>query len=139
MEDLKYLPELKKLTNAQFLFAGGVSKEFREDNLHFLPFGSNFYHPDLIHAADLVIGKAGYGMISETYAAGTPFAYIARDNFRESEALHSFLSKSPTNHSINQKDYLSGDWAYSFKTLRMLPRSKPQKSGAEQAASLVLS
>ena len=139
IEDLTYLPELKAHTDAQFLFAGGISEPLHEDNLHFLPFSSSLYHPDLIHAADLVIGKAGYGMISETYSAGTPFAYIARENFRESEALHHFLSQSPSNSSISQQDYLSGDWAYSLKDLRMLPRSIPQKSGAHQAAQLLLS
>lgn len=136
--DLEYLPELKKHSDAQFLFAGGINKPIHEDNLHFLPFSSNLYHPDLIHAADLVIGKAGYGMISETYAAGTPFAYIARDDFRESDALQRFLQQSSSNFSISQEDYLIGAWAKNLGVLRELPRAQPQDNGADQAACLML-
>ena len=57
-----------------FVFAGGVSAYRQEGNLHFLPFESDFFHPDLVHAADLVVGKAGYSMIAEVWAAGVPFA-----------------------------------------------------------------
>ena len=56
-----------------FVFAGGVSAYRQEGNLHFLPFESDFFHPDLVHAADLVVGKAGYSMIAEVWAAGVPF------------------------------------------------------------------
>jgi len=138
IDDLDFLSELKKHKTTQFLFAGGVSEAYQEDNLHLLPFSSNLYHPDLVHAADIVIGKAGYGMISETYASGAPFAYIAREGFRESEALHHFLQQSPSYFSISQEEYLSGAWVRDLEYILELPRSEPQPSGAEQAARLLM-
>ena len=139
IRDLPYLPDLKQHSDAHFLFAGGTDTEHQEDNLHFLPFSSNLYHPDLVHAADLVIGKAGYGMISEIHASGTPFAYITREGFRESEVLQAFLQKMPGTHQIQQSDYLAGNWTDKLPELRELPRRGPGENGVGEAATLLLS
>ncbi|BAM83483.1 hypothetical protein, conserved [Cyanidioschyzon merolae strain 10D] len=45
------------------------------------------YVPDLIQAADVVLGKLGYGISAECLAAGTPLVYVRRPLFLEEEAL----------------------------------------------------
>jgi len=41
------------------------------------------YVPDLIAASDVVLGKIGYGFVSECLANGTPLVYVPRSNWPE--------------------------------------------------------
>jgi hypothetical protein len=43
-----------------------------------LPTHSDFYHPDLMAAADSLVAKAGYSTIAEAYQCGLPFGYVRR-------------------------------------------------------------
>ena len=92
-DGFSFLERLKKHRNTIFLFAGGVPQVRRDDNLLFLPFKTEFFHPDLVCSADLIVGKAGYSMIAEVWASGTPFSYILREGFRESSVLDLFLKE----------------------------------------------
>jgi hypothetical protein len=138
IRDLQFLPALKAYKDTRFVFAGGSSKDRREDNLHFLPFDTGFFHPDLVHAADLVIGKAGYGMISEVHASGAPYAYVARKGFRESEVLETYLNDMPSTCQIQQDAYFSGDWLGSLQALLSMPRRERGENGVVKAAELLL-
>ena len=64
-----------------------------------LPAHSRFYHPDLLAAADLLIGKAGYSTVAEAYHAGVPFGPVPPSPGRqspESHALEQFIERSRT-------------------------------------------
>ena len=45
------------------------------------------YTPDLIDAADVILGKVGYGTTSEAIAHHKPFVYVRRDFFNEQPFL----------------------------------------------------
>ncbi|MCP4745840.1 MAG: hypothetical protein GY874_06810 [Desulfobacteraceae bacterium] len=103
-----------------------------------LPKHSDFYHPDLIGAADALIGKAGYSTIAEAYSAGLPYGYICRNDSPESSVLEAFLTTRQPSLSISEHDYTSGNWIRHLPELLNLSRARPQvKDGAETAASLI--
>lgn len=66
-------------------------------------------HPDLVMAADLVIGKLGYGLCSEIIAARRPILYTSRDDFVEYRVLHKEIRKyvackeAPANEFFHQR------------------------------------
>lgn len=45
------------------------------------------YVPDLISAADAVLGKLGYGFVSECITAGTALVYVPRVDWPEEQYL----------------------------------------------------
>ena len=135
---LPFLHALKQFANTCFVFAGGVRTERREDNLRFLPFESEFFHPDLVHAADLVVGKGGYSMIAEVWAAGVPFAYVLRDGFRESPALDAFLQANIPSRNYTDSELACGAWVDDLPDLLKLPRNQPRPNGAIHTAKLLL-
>lgn len=49
----------------------------------FRPMPHDVYVPDLIHLADAVLGKLGYGFVSECLTLGTPLIYVPRQNWPE--------------------------------------------------------
>ena len=55
-----------------FVIPGSRRTIKRRDNVVHLPYHSEFFHPDLINAADVVIGKLGVSTIAEAYHAGNP-------------------------------------------------------------------
>jgi hypothetical protein len=104
-----------------------------------LPHHSDFYHPDLIHASDAVVGKAGYSTLSEAYHAAVPFAYIARPSFRESAPLTAFINREMNGFEIPLAEYHSGGWVEYLPALLDLPRPpRDGINGADQAAEFIL-
>jgi L-arabinokinase len=69
------------------------------------------YVPDLIHAADVVLGKIGYGFVSECLAAGRSLLYIPRVAWPEEAYLEEVLAQQ---YSCGVKvplvDYNAGQW-----------------------------
>ena len=138
-DDFQFLQDLKQYQEAIFLFAGGAPEMRHEDNLLFLPFKTEFFHPDLVHSADLVVGKGGYSMIAEIWASGTPFAYILRDGFRESPILDSFLREKVPSQRINDHEFESGRWIDELDSLFSITAVEGRSNGASTSARLILS
>jgi len=53
----------------------------------FCALGPDAYVPDLIHLADVVLGKLGYGFVSECLTMGSPLIYVPRQNWPEERFL----------------------------------------------------
>ena len=103
-----------------------------------LPHHSDFFHPDLVNAADAVIGKAGYSTVAEVYNAGVPFGYVGRPNFRESKALTAFIKQEMIGLPIKGSQFQNGAWLSSLSDLLALPRvHRNNSSGADQVAAFV--
>jgi L-arabinokinase len=66
--------------------------------------------PDLIAAADVVLGKPGYGLASECVTHRTPFAMIDRPNFRETPLLVEQLKDMGRCATMSIGEFFSGDW-----------------------------
>jgi UDP-N-acetylglucosamine:LPS N-acetylglucosamine transferase len=105
-----------------------------------LPHRSEFFHPDLVYAADAVVGKVGYSTVSEVYAAGIPFGYILREDFREAPALAAYIEQHIPGFQIEQAPFTAGQWLACLPQLLALPRAMRQgPNGADQVAQFVLS
>jgi hypothetical protein len=104
-----------------------------------LPTHSRFFHPDLLLAADLVIGKVGYSTLSEIHQAGTPLGYIARPQSPESDTLVNFVKSHLSARPISSQDYRSGRWIDQLPQLLSLPRShRPKRNGADRTAEFIV-
>jgi hypothetical protein len=134
---------LEKIAERQGIFfvIPGVSESVqRNKNLVLLPHHSSFYHPDLIEASDLVLGKLGYSTLAEVYWAEIPFGYITRPRFRESETLAKFVGQEMSGFAISESCFATGDWVSLLPNYLNLP--SPRRigpNGSEQIARFIIS
>ncbi|KAF8525936.1 hypothetical protein BU17DRAFT_83440 [Hysterangium stoloniferum] len=73
------------------------------------------YMPDLTAVADVVLGKLGYGTVSECIAYATPLVYVPRPLFVEEHGLRRFLEAKGVGVELSQQDFESGRWAERVK------------------------
>ena len=76
----------------------------------YLPMNSDIPFPDLVNSASCVVGKAGYGTVSECWGMNTPFGGIFRRSFRESDILRNFCKKNLITEEFSYSHFLSGEW-----------------------------
>ncbi|PCH42345.1 hypothetical protein WOLCODRAFT_72480 [Wolfiporia cocos MD-104 SS10] len=94
----------------------GVSKEWGRENGEELP-GNFFvaprdvYMPDLTAVADVLLGKLGYGTVSECVDACTPFVYVPRPLFIEEHGLRLLLDTEGVGVELSRTSYEMGEWA----------------------------
>lgn len=97
------------------------------------------YHPDLVAASDLVVGKLGYSTVAEIYQAGNAFAFLRRPRFPESPILEAFVRDNipsaalPTNWLFNPTVPAVLEGLLSRSRLAAL-----RENGAGQAADSIL-
>lgn len=100
---------LSKYKGMRIVIPGSnIDKEMNFKNILFLPHHHRYYHPNLVQASDIVIGKIGYSTIAETYSAGLPFLYISRNSFRESPYLEEFVQERMVGEEIG-RDFLDNE------------------------------
>jgi hypothetical protein len=104
-----------------------------------LPHHSGFYHPDLVAAADAVVGKIGYSTVAETCRSRVPYGFVPRTGFRESAVLARWLVGRRRGLRIDPSAFASGQWVCRIPDLLDLGRP-PERfpDGARQAARLIL-
>jgi hypothetical protein len=90
-------------------------------NLRTIPAGA-FAYPDLVAAADAVISKPGYGIVSEAIANSTPVLYTARGNFREQALLVDALQRFTRSREIGNDQLRHGEWGASLTALLAQPQ-----------------
>ena len=104
------LHTLQQFDEAVFVVGGNADTMTRNHNIISLPHNSDFYHPDLVQAADIILGKAGYSTLAEVTLAGKPFAFISREKNIESAVLANYIHNHLPSLEISQNEYLSGNW-----------------------------
>ncbi|MCP4752268.1 MAG: hypothetical protein GY866_15350 [Proteobacteria bacterium] len=137
-ERYAFLEPLTRQPDIWFVVPGGNRSLEIRGNIVLLPYDSNLFHPDLINAADAVIGKVGYSTLAEIYRAGVPFGYIPRPEFRESPKLVSYIETQMTGIGLSDNEFRNGDWTRCLPELLDLPgirRTNP--NGADQAAAFL--
>ena len=133
-----FLDTLPGRVDPLLVIPGANGRHFSHPKVILLPTHSNFYHPDLIGAADALVAKAGYSTVAEAYQAGLPFAYVRRPQSPESDALEEFIVRHLPSMRISPETYAAGTWIAAFDGLFHLPGSKMQKpNGADQAAGII--
>lgn len=134
-----FLAHLQSRTDLVFVAASGAEHLHRRYNVIHVPLQSHFYHPDLVNAADLVIGKAGYSTIAEVYHAGAPFGYITRPNYPENDGLVRFVAQHMSALEVGPGLFREGLPSALLDELLALPRRPPAlPNGAEDVARFLM-
>jgi hypothetical protein len=135
---LSHLSQLQQHRDTCFVVLGAGDCLEQHDNVTVLPYRSTVFPPDLVHACDAVVSKAGYSIVAETYHAGVPFGYVRRERFREGPVLDAYIAAHMQSITITEPEFHSGAWLSCLPELLALPR-QPQREtrGAEQVARFV--
>jgi len=99
------------------------------------------WYEDLVAAADVVVSKPGYGIVSECIANDTALLYASRGRFIEYDVFVAEMPRWLRCRFIAQKDLLAGDWAGAISALLAQPDppDRARVDGAEVAAGVILS
>lgn len=124
---------LATLKDWVFITETGLGAEI--PNTRVLPPGSLDY-PALVRAAEVVITKPGYGIVSECIAAATAVLYTSRGDFREQALLVEGLKRYTRCLEIDNESLRSGNWGEHLESLMRLeqPRHSLACNGDEVAA-----
>jgi L-arabinokinase len=97
-------------------------------------------YEDLVAAADVVVTKPGYGIISECVANDTAMLYTSRGRFREYDVLVREMPRVLRCQHLEQSALLAGRWLASLDTLLVAPPppERPATDGANVAARRIL-
>ncbi len=134
--EMTCLTRLEETDEAWFLVPGGCEEGVaRRGNVILLSHRSGFHHPDLVAASDFLVGKAGYGTIAEARASGSSFAYVLRENFRESSFLGDYLCREKLGFEISEEEFHTASWLERIDDLlEASERLDAKESGAGEAA-----
>lgn len=142
----QHLPHLKTLDNVgknlglKFVFTGQKESRSLGNNILLLSRKSSLYHPDLIHASDIVVCKTGYSTVAECYQAGVRVIAVGRTEFAESEVIMGFLKSHLSAVEMDARNYLSGNWTTALTKSLEHPQPKPAtQNGADSAAAFIQS
>jgi L-arabinokinase len=98
-------------------------------------------YPDLVAAADVVVSKPGYGIVSECVANGAALLYTSRGRFPEQEVFFAEMPEVLRCRFIAPDDLRAGRWSEAVAALLDQPQPPRQLAtdGADVAASMILS
>lgn len=96
-------------------------------------------YEDLLAAADVVLTKPGFGIISECLANDTALVYTSRGAFREYAVLVQEMPTILRCAFINHDDLFAGRWLEALERARTSPppSTRPATDGAEIVARLI--
>lgn len=81
-------------------------------NVHFLPSEQwSSIHTDLVNTVDVVMGKIGYGLVSEVLHCKSKFLVVERKGNPESETLTNFIPRIVPYAEITEEQFLAGEWS----------------------------
>jgi hypothetical protein len=95
---------------------------------------------DVVRAADVVVTKPGYGIVSDAIAAGTRIVYTERGDFPEYPILVAEMGRYIPCEHVGHADFLAGRWQGPIESVLARPvPPPPDLIGAEIAAQRLLS
>ncbi|KAL0312264.1 UNVERIFIED_CONTAM: L-arabinokinase [Sesamum radiatum] len=96
------------------------------------------YTPDMIAASDCMLGKIGYGTVSEALAYKIPFVFVRRDYFNEEPFLRNMLEFYQGGVEMIRRDLLTGHWRpYLERAISLKPCYEGGINGGEVAARIL--
>jgi L-arabinokinase len=103
-------------------------------------YDSGVRYEDLVGAAEVVVTKPGYGIVSECIANDTAILYTSRGHFPEYDVIVEEMPKYARTAFITHDDLFAGKWESAIDKLRAQPKlkKKPETNGAEVAADILL-
>jgi L-arabinokinase len=111
-------------------------------HVHLIPesaFESGLRYEDLVSAADVVVTKPGYGIVSECIAHGTAMLYTSRGHFREYDRMVQEMPFLLRCRFIEQHELFAGRWREALRALMAQPAAPRHiaTDGADQAAAII--
>jgi L-arabinokinase len=96
-------------------------------------------YEDLVSAADVVLSKPGYGIVSECIANGAALLYTSRGRFIEYDVFTAEMPGVLRCRLITQEDLSAGRWQPALDRLLAQPKppGAPRVDGAEVAAEAI--
>jgi hypothetical protein len=96
-------------------------------------------YQDLVAAADVVVSKPGYGIVSECIANQTALLYTSRGRFVEQDVFVVGMPRFLRCRFISQEDLFAGRWADAVDALlrQPTPPERPRVDGASVAAHTI--
>ncbi|XP_038983785.1 L-arabinokinase-like isoform X2 [Phoenix dactylifera] len=105
---------------------------------NFVKLAKDVYTPDLMAASDCMLGKIGYGTVSEALAYKLPFVFVRRDYFNEEPFLRNMLEYYQGGVEMIRRDLLTGHWTpYLERALSLKPCYEGGINGGEVAAHIL--
>ncbi|XP_051151499.1 L-arabinokinase-like [Andrographis paniculata] len=105
---------------------------------NFIKLPKDAYTPDAIAASDCMLGKIGYGTVSEALAYKIPFVFVRRDFFNEEPFLRNMLEFYQCGVEMIRRDLLTGHWKlYLEHAVSLKPCYKGGINGGEVAAQIL--
>jgi hypothetical protein len=97
-------------------------------------------YEDLVAAADVVVSKPGYGIVSECIANGAALLYTSRGRFAEYEVMLAEMPRLLRCRYLAPHDLVAGNWRDAIDALLAQPPPALQArvDGAAVAASMIL-
>jgi hypothetical protein len=132
-----FLEKLHQAKGTTFLVSGQLETLTRRENVIIFPPRSGLHHPDLVAMSALVVGKLGYSTVAEVFQAQTPFLYISRPNFLESEVLQKFVQERLPAAQLSEEEFRSGAWIPRIEEYAALKRARPCTGRTSGAGEVV--
>lgn len=105
---------------------------------NFRKLAKDAYTPDIIAACDCMLGKIGYGTVSEALAYKCPFVFVRRDYFNEEPFLRNMLEYSQCGVEMIRRDLITGHWRpYLERAISLKPCYDTGINGGEVAAHIL--
>jgi L-arabinokinase len=97
-------------------------------------------YEDLVGAAEAVVTKPGYGIVSECIANDAAILYTPRGHFPEYDVIVEEMPKYLRSALITHDDLFAGKWESQIDKLLAQPKikKKPETNGAAVAADILL-
>ncbi|MFS8030619.1 putative L-arabinokinase [Helianthus anomalus] len=114
----------------------GASEQELPPNFIKLP--KDVYTPDVMAASDCMLGKIGYGTVSEALAYKLPFVFVRRDYFNEEPFLRNMLEFYQGGVEMIRRDLLTGHWIpYLERATSLKPSYDGGVNGGQVAARIL--
>ncbi len=99
------------------------------------------WYADLVAAADVVVSKPGYGIVSECIANQAALLYTSRGRFAEHDVFVREMPRVLRCRSIPQEDLIAGRWSEAVEALlqQSAPENRMEANGDAVAADTILS
>ncbi len=136
----RFMDRLKLLKDIYFIIPNDVAQKYTDGNLIVLPHHSEFFHPDLVQAADLLVCKSGYSTVAEAYLLHKPLLLITRPDFPESPFIEAFVRENFVHRFVTPQQFTAGQWLEALETLVRATSNAAEKplrpNGAEEIVRL---
>lgn len=119
--EFSFIPALREQRDIFFILAGTETSQTLPNNVRAIPHSTHLYHPDLVAAADAVVGKVGYSTVAEAYYGRTQFLYIPRRRFAESKTMERFVSRELCGIEIEPDQFDDGSWLSRLSSILKKP------------------